>query len=52
MYEDEELKEQQVEHPDTGTPQGEDTPEFGLDKDGNLNWNTNEYSQYDDEDSQ
>lgn len=49
---DEELKEQQAEQVPSDTPQGDDVPEFGLDKDGNLNWNTNEYSQYDEQDSQ
>jgi hypothetical protein len=45
---------QQVEQPDTGTPQKEeDTPEFGLDKDGNFFWNTDEYDKkYPEEDSE
>ena len=32
----------QVEQPDNGTQQQE-TPEFGLDKDGNFFWNTDEF---------
>jgi len=44
--------ERQVEQVQEDTPQESQTPEFGLDKDGNLNWNTDEYSQYDDTDSQ
>ena len=44
--------EKQVEQVQEDTPQENQTPEFGLDKDGNLNWNTDEYSQYDEQDSQ
>ena len=56
MYEDSNEQvynqEEQVEQ-SQGTPQetGEQ-PEFGLDKEGNLQWNTDEYSQYNEEDSE
>lgn len=47
---------QQVEQPDTGTQQDNEqnsVPEFTLDKDGNFQWNTDEYDKkYGDEDSE
>lgn len=43
---------EQVEQPDTGTQQ-DNAPEFGLDKDGNFYWNTDEYDRkYSEEDSE
>ena len=56
----EELKEQvqdeqEVEQPEVGTPQEEegsnDEPEFVLDKDGNLQWNTDEFDHLNEQDS-
>jgi len=42
-----ENQEQEVEQPDLGTPQEQERedpePEFYLDKDGNLQWNTEEF---------
>lgn len=53
---DQQVETQQVEQPDTGTPQNDEqdnTPEFGLDKDGNFVWNTDEYdNKYPEEDSE
>ena len=53
---DQQVENQQVEQPDTGTPQNDgqdDSPEFGLDKDGNFVWNTDEYdNKYPEEDSE
>ena len=47
---------QVVEQVDTGTPQDDgkqESPEFGLDKDGNFVWNTDEYDKkYPEEDSE
>lgn len=47
---------QVVEQAETGTPQNDgnqETPEFGLDKDGNFVWNTDEYDKkYPEEDSE
>lgn len=49
---------QQTEQPDTGTPQDNgqqenSVPEFSLDKDGNFQWNTDEYDRkYAEEDSE
>lgn len=37
-------QEEQVEQVQDTQQQSDDTPEFGLDKDGNLQWNTDEYS--------
>ena len=45
-------QEEQVEQVQDTQQQSDDTPEFGLDKDGNLQWNTDEYSQYDGQDSE
>lgn len=55
----EELKEQvqdeqEVEQPEAGTPQEEgsnDEPEFVLDENGNLQWNTDEFDHLNEEDS-
>ena len=44
-------QDEQVEQPDGTQQESDNEPEFGLDKDGNLQWNTDEYSQYDNEDS-
>ena len=55
MYEvDEQVdnQEEQVEQVQDTQQQSDETPEFGLDKDGNLQWNTDEYSQYEEQDSQ
>ena len=49
---EEEQEEQQVEQVSNDTPQEEEQPEFALDEDGNLHWNTNEYDHLDDEDSE
>ena len=46
----EEQQEQPVEQVQEDTPQSEQ-PEFVLDENGNLQWNTNEYDHLDDEDS-
>ena len=47
--------EQEVEQPEVGTPQEEegsnDEPEFVLDKDGNLQWNTDEFDHLNEQDS-
>lgn len=56
----EELKEQElqeeqeevVEQVKEDTPQEEETPEFLLDKDGNLQWNTDEFDNLDEQDSE
>ena len=45
-------QDEQVEQPEGTQQESDSTPEFGLDKDGNLQWNTDEYSQYDNEDSE
>jgi len=50
--EDDEQEEQQVEQVQEDTPQEEEQPEFALDEDGNLHWNTDEYDHLDEEDSQ
>lgn len=49
-----EEQEQELEQPDTGTPEdkSDEEPEFALDEDGNLHWNTDEYDHLNDEDSQ
>ena len=44
-------QDEQVEQPEGTQQESDSTPEFGLDKDGNLQWNTDEYSKYDNEDS-
>ena len=49
------IQDENVEQPDEGTPQGSDRedpePEFYLDKDGNLQWNTDEFEHLEDKDS-
>lgn len=44
-------QDEQVEQSEGTQQESGDRPEFGLDEDGNLQWNTDEYSKYDDEDS-
>ena len=47
-------EQQEVEQPDNGTPQEDksgDEPEFVLDENGNLQWNTDEFDHLDNEDS-
>jgi len=48
-------QEEQVEQPQEGTPQETERedpePEFILDEDGNLQWNTDEFDHLDNEDS-
>lgn len=44
-------QDEQVEQPEGTQQESDKEPEFGLDKEGNLQWNTDEYSQYDNEDS-
>ena len=50
-----ENQEQEVEQPDLGTPQEQERedpePEFYLDKDGNLQWNTEEFDTKEEQDS-
>lgn len=50
-YDNVDNQDEQVEQPEGTQQESDSTPEFGLDKDGNLQWNTDEYSQYDNEDS-
>ena len=60
MLDNEELKdeqfqeeqEQQVEQVNNDTPQEEEKPEFYLDDNGELQWNTDEFDSKDDEDSE
>lgn len=58
MYEEDnqvnnqEEQEQQVEQVNNDTPQDEKEPEFYLDDNGDLQWNTNEFDSEDDEDSE
>lgn len=55
MYEEDnqvDNQEEQVEQVQDTQQETGDTPEFGLDKDGNLQWNTDEYSQYNGQDSE
>ena len=49
-----EEQEQQVEQVDNDTPREQDgeVPEFALDENGNLQWNTNEFDHLNEEDSQ
>lgn len=44
-------QDEQVEQPEGTQQESDKEPEFGLDEEGNLQWNTDEYSQYDNEDS-
>ena len=48
-----EEQEQQVEQVDNDTPREQDgeVPEFALDENGNLQWNTNEFDHLNEEDS-
>lgn len=47
-----EEQEEEVEQVQEDTPQEEETPEFLLDKDGNLQWNTDEFNHLDEQDSE
>ena len=47
-----EEQEEEVEQVKEDTPQEEETPEFLLDKDGNLQWNTDEFDNLDEQDSE
>lgn len=48
------IQEEQVEQPEVGTPQedGDKSPEFALDEDGNLQWNTDEFDEEEEEESE
>lgn len=52
QVDNQEEQEQQVEQVNNDTPQEEEKPEFYLDDDGELQWNTDEFDSKDDEDSE